>query len=883
MTAVDPLRALAERATRRPRVVLALALLVGLGCGALALGLHPSAATDTFVSRSSGTYRETQRFYRNFGEEPIEVLVKGELQKLVLSSDITRLVGLEGCLSGNVPPRALRQEGGIDGPCGQLVRLKTVKVVLGPGTFINEAAEEISNELSSQQAQAEAAAKQSEKVITRAALARGMSVTEAHKIGHEAGKVMLQRFAESVATLALRYGLTSQPSLNNPNFIERVVFDSTKKAGTPKQKFAYLFPSRESALISVRLKAGLSEAQRNRTIAVIRSAVAMRQWHLAHGETYMVTGEPVIVSDLASSISRSLKLLLIAALVVMGIVLGLVFGARPRLLPLALALLAAALTFGVLAAFGASLTLGEVAVLPVLIGLAVDYAIQFQSRVAESLDKTDNSPRDAVLAAVRDGAPAITTAALASAAAMLVLGLSPVPTVQGFGLLLVLGILLALLVALTVGSAVLTLSLAARAGSSSATVGAGAIERLGTPVTALAGAWRGARALLAENPLNRFVSRTALEQAARRPQRVLLVGVALAALGWGLGTQTQVQTDISKLVPQDTGSLQALQELERMSGVGGEIDLMITGKDLTKPSVISWMSSYQQGILNHFHYSEAKGCGKAQLCPAFSLPDLFSPEEGAATKLSEKRVQGVLAAIPPYFSEDVISANHRAATLAFGIRLMGLSEQQHVIESMRSELHPPKGVSAQLVGLAVLAAQSGAAVSSVPRRMLSLALALLAILLVLFVAFGGDHSRVLVTALPVILASGWSSLVLFAIRVPLNPLSVTLDALVIAISTEFSVLLCVRHRQERAAGHSPSEALRRSYERTGAAIAASALTAIAGFGVLVLSDISMLRDFGLVTLVDLSVALLGVLIVLPSALMFFERGEFERPLTASRG
>ena len=79
-------------------------------------------------------------------------------------------------------------------------------------------------------------------------------------------------------------------------------------------------------------------------------------------------------------------------------------------------------------------------------------------------------------------------------------------------------------------------------------------------------------------------------------------------------------------------------------------------------------------------------------------------------------------------------------------------------------------------------------------------------------------------------------------------MSVTLGALVIAISTEFSVLLSERHRQERLAGHDSIEALRRSYRRTGAAVAASGVTAIAGFGVLVLSDITMLRDFGLVTL-----------------------------------
>ena len=53
------------------------------------------------------------------------------------------------------------------------------------------------------------------------------------------------------------------------------------------------------------------------------------------------------------------------------------------------------------------------------------------------------------------------------------------------------------------------------------------------------------------------------------------------------------------------------------------------------------------------------------------------------------------------------------------------------------------------------------------------------------------------------------------------------------------------------------EALRRTYARTGAAVAASGVTAIAGFAVLIVSDVRMLRDFGLVTVVDLAVALAG--------------------------
>ena len=194
------------------------------------------------------------------------------------------------------------------------------------------------------------------------------------------------------------------------------MFDSTKPAGTPKQRFAYLFPSRESALVSVRLKAGLTERERTHTIALIRQAVAMKQWRLQHGESYLVTGQPVIVADLTGKITHSIELLLVAVMLVMAGTLSLVFRGRPRLLPLAIALLAAALTFGALSVVGASLTVASIAVLPVLVGLAVDYAIQFQSRVEEAFaEGAEATRRDGGRRARRCvGAPTIATAGIAS-------------------------------------------------------------------------------------------------------------------------------------------------------------------------------------------------------------------------------------------------------------------------------------------------------------------------------------------------------------------------------------------------------------------------------------------------------------------------------------
>jgi hydrophobe/amphiphile efflux-3 (HAE3) family protein len=889
VTAARIISALAGGAGRRPRLVIAIAVVLGVGGAALALRLRPTAATNTLVSSSSASYKATQSFYRSFGEEPIEVLVKGNLQQLVLSTDIERLVGLEGCLSGNVPAAALASEGGPNGPCGQLARAHTVKVVFGPGTFVNEAASQINEQLVSQTRQAEAQAKQAHDVVSRAALARGLTSAEAASLGRQASKITIERFQEGLLRAAIQYGLTSQPSIDNAKFVSTLVFDSSKPAGTPKQRFAYLFPSANAALISVRLKSGLHESARTRTIALIRDAVAMSQWRLAHGGSYLVTGEPVIVADLSHSITRSIELLLIAVLLVMAGTLGLIFSGRPRLLPLALALLATALTFAALSLVGASLTMASIAVLPVLVGLAVDYAIQFQTRAEETLHEDARGRTQALRRAAARGGPTIATAAAASAAAMLVLVLSPVPMVRGFGVLLVIGVAIAVLCAFTVGAAALTLA-REETGADDAPLGGsparpGFLGRLPSSlrtraqrllVAPLGAAWRGARELARENPLSRAVSHGALVVAVRQPQRVLAVGLALAALGWGLDTQTRVETDITKLVPQSLTSLQNLTALERSTGVGGGIDLMLSGRDVARPSTIEWMSSYENAMLRRFGYSSTRGCGKARLCPAFSLPDLFQGQAlsgSGSSKLSQAEVNGLLEAIPPYFSQDVITADRHQATLAFGIRLMGLDQQQQLIDQMRRGLHPPAGVSAQLVGLPVLAAQSGSQVASPWRRLETLLAGLAAVALVLLLAFKGDRRRALAPLAPIVLATGWSALVLFAVRVPLNPMSVTLGALVIAISTEFSVLLSERFRQERLAGHDTVAALRRSYQRTGAAVAASGVTAIAGFGVLALSDIRMLRDFGIVTLIDLSVSLVGVLVALPAALVIAERDE----------
>src|SRR5918999_4233283 len=368
---------------RRPLRVLAAAAALAAVCAALALTLEPSAATDSLVGRSSDAYQATERYRERFGEQSVIVLVRGDLPNLVLTSNIDRLLGLEGCLSGNKPPDQ-PAPGGPRSACAALADAKPVQVVYGPGTFINSAVGEIQSQLQARPQATERRAARAARAARRVARAQGQSKDRQDEAAESARQLVFGELLRDLLRINLRYGLglTGAPTLDDPNFVRALVFDPSRGARTPKARFAYLFPSSRSAVIQVRLKTGLSDDERRDAIAQIRRAVAMPQWKLDKA-SYVVTGAPVVLEDLADALAGSVLRLLVVALIVMALVLALVFRSRLRIVPLLVALAAVAVTFGVMALVGAPLTMASIAVLPVLLGLGVDYAIQFQARVEE--------------------------------------------------------------------------------------------------------------------------------------------------------------------------------------------------------------------------------------------------------------------------------------------------------------------------------------------------------------------------------------------------------------------------------------------------------------------------------------------------------------------
>src|SRR5437763_5327825 len=173
-------------AVRRPVLLVATAVLLAVGGGVLALGLRPNAGADTLVDRGSATFQATERYHQRFGEDPIVVLVRGALPQLVLTSDLGRLLGLEGCISGNVPRQIVTPPGGPRGPCAALARERPVQVVYGPGTFINEAVRQIQNQFVGQQQAENARERRATNAARQLAAAQGRSRADQQTLANQA-------------------------------------------------------------------------------------------------------------------------------------------------------------------------------------------------------------------------------------------------------------------------------------------------------------------------------------------------------------------------------------------------------------------------------------------------------------------------------------------------------------------------------------------------------------------------------------------------------------------------------------------------------------------------------------------------------------------------
>lgn len=137
--------------------------------------------------------------------------------------------------------------------------------------------------------------------------------------------------------------------------------------------------------MSIILNEGLSHSEIEEILDEIDRVLSDTKY-----EDILVSGKPVLDFGIKESMMESMQLMMATSGIIMVVILGVLFNVKLRFLPLITVLIVVVATIGIMGWVTIPMTMVSMAVFPVLIGLGIDYSIQFHSRYIEEIDNEEN-------------------------------------------------------------------------------------------------------------------------------------------------------------------------------------------------------------------------------------------------------------------------------------------------------------------------------------------------------------------------------------------------------------------------------------------------------------------------------------------------------------
>ena len=205
----------------------------------------------------------------------------------------------------------------------------------------------------------------------------------------------------------------------------------------PKSTRDLLYPSNVLTLVQLKLTPGLSDPVQKSVLANVGKVVDAS--NPPPGVKVEISGSPAFSQQMSAGLTSNMGILIGGAMVLMIITMGFLFSyVRHRFMPVLLVAIGLVTSLGLMGIAGINLNMAVIGAFPVLIGLGIDYAIQFHARFDEEVRK--GSLEDAVFTTVTRTGPAVMYAMLATSMGFLAMYVSTVPMIRSFGVVSIIGI-----------------------------------------------------------------------------------------------------------------------------------------------------------------------------------------------------------------------------------------------------------------------------------------------------------------------------------------------------------------------------------------------------------------------------------------------------------
>lgn len=618
-------------------------------------------------------------------------------------------------------------------------------------------------------------------------------------------------------------------TLDNPAYIDFLLHDNQ---GDIRAPLLANFPDDRHAQVITRLDGNASIEEEGNAAAAVTAVADKLEFADA---TTITTGAPVLLKNINDYLTGGILILGAASVAIMALILLLLFSVRWRLLALFIVVVGVIWAFGIIGYLGLPLTIVTIAGLPVMLGIGIDYAIQMHARVEEEvvIGRADHPIQETA----RNLGPALLIVTFDAIFAFAALSFARVPMLRQFGLLLAIGV-----ATICVNSILGTLAILGireyRSPTKKKEFRAGPLGRLVV--------WLGS-----------ITPRAAIGFA--------LGSVAIFAVGIVVEGKINIQTDPIEWVNQDSQVVKDLDVLNDETGSSSELGVFVETSDDFDDKTVEFVDEFTRKQLAEFPETLLTASSIVEV-----VSDLSEVPGASHVAPTGEQVQMVFDAAPRDIQLATAKPNAKtpAMNIVFRTGPSGLDERAAVIRNIRDATEPPPGIRATPSGLAVLGV--GLLDNLEANRILLTYLAIAFVFVFLMVRLR-SLIRAFLSMVPVLIAVGAASLFAYALGLELSPMTAVGGPLVVAACTEFTSLILLRFVEERRRGFAPQAASDTTASRTGRAFLVSALATIAGVGVIATSSLPLLRDFGLVVGLNVTIALVSALVVLPPMLVWAEQ------------
>ncbi|MDD5095091.1 MAG: hydrophobe/amphiphile efflux-3 (HAE3) family transporter [Dehalococcoidia bacterium] len=558
------------------------------------------------------------------------------------------------------------------------------------------------------------------------------------------------------------------------------------------------------------------------------------------------TGVSYVIDYANNNIADALTVIMIIAFILMFLVLLFFFKMRGffawRFLALGVVVLGLVYTFGIMGIVDLNVALASVGAFPILLGLGVDYVVQFHNRYDEEQGNGKTADEGGLITFTHIGPPiiiAVVVGCVGFATALL----SKTPMVQDFGWMLIIGALVLLVAAPTI----LMASLYRRDQNKPAQ----AEKNITPPV------------------LERWLGHLS-PKVVKYGIPIIIIGVILTGLGWAVEGKIKTTATATDFVGSDVQVTKDFKHMVDLAGGASASMSLIEVPDATDPQVLQWMVDRKKYAMDTYSRADGKGTVNSQT----SIADLIMNFSGGKLPATAEQAKAIVNMIPEPLKKNFITPDFTKANIATGLQTYD-QESYYIardeVTDIFSPSTPPPGATQYIAWTGTISMSTTVADDLADSRDKMTFWGIGLCLIALLVMFKLNWKRVITAALPIGLILGWSNGLTWLMDIKVNPVMATMTALILGIGTEFTILLLMRYYEERDKGANPVKSMSIAMTKIGRAIIISGLMVVIGFGSMIFAfDFPIIADFGKVTLIDMVLCIISTLVVLPAIVVTFD-------------